>query len=252
MHKLKKTLFFFIVMMIMFSYIKIPSANAYSYGDPGKEDLAEAYKEIDVYTKDNEWDLAKAVYETYEKEFELYFKKPKELIDEAFQTENRELLLESYQAALTLNIERRLHFAEDSFEEYGQAKLLLAKARGTYDVLYPIALEELGQERADKIYEAFDKALIALGNPGLFGIGNKEQDVEGFHKEIEFIIAETAETFPLPQNQESDESHLTEENLGIDTSLNDERNPFWLWFTVALVIIFILILFVQKRKKKTS
>ncbi|WP_044893051.1 hypothetical protein [Bacillus alveayuensis] len=252
MKAIKKFFLSHMIMIIIFNYIFVSTANAYSYGDPGKENFAEAYKEIDQYTKDGQWDQAFAVYENYQKEFELYFTKPKKFIEEAFDKKDRELLLKSYQAALALNIERRLHFAEESFDEYGQAKLLLAKARGTYDVLYPLAVKELGQEKADEIYKAFDDMLVSLGNPGLFGIGNQENDPETFNDNLTFIIDRISTTFPLPNNSESDGSHLTEENLGIDTSLNDESHPFWLWFTIALVIIFVLIVFIQRRKKRTS
>ncbi|WP_243386119.1 hypothetical protein [Bacillus kexueae] len=245
-----KTLLLLFILILSFNYIYVPSVGAYSYGDPGKEDFAEAYKEIDAYASQGDWELAEAVFETYEKEFDLYFKKPKELIDEAFETKDLDLLLGSYQAALALNIERRLHFAEDSFEEYGQAKLLLAKARGTYDILHPLAVEKLGQDQTEEIYKAFDDALTALGNPGLFGIGNKEQDPETFKTAIELIISLTAESFPLPNDKEADESHLTEENLGIDTTLSDESHPFWLWFTIALATIFVVLVIVQQRRKK--
>lgn len=249
MKKVKNGFWFLTLMIMIFNYIFIPKAHAYSYGDPGKEELAEAYKQIDQYTKQGEWDQAFAVYQNYEKEFSLYFKKTKEFIDVAFDQKDRDLLLESYRSALALNIERRLHFAEESFEDYGQAKLLLAKARGTYDVLYPLAQEELGKEKADEVYEAFDNALTALGNPGLFGIGNQENDSEAFQENINMIINLMIQTFPLPEDTEGDESHLTEENLGIDTSLNDESHPFWLWFTIALVVLFVLIVIQQRRKK---
>jgi len=249
MNSIKNVFLLFTLMIMIFNYIFVPKAQAYSYGDPGKEELAEAYKQIDQYTKQDEWDQALAVYQNYEKEFTLYFKKPKEFIDLGFKEKDRELLLEGYQSALALNIERRLHFAEESFEEYGQAKLLLAKARGTYDVLYPLVEEELGNEKADEIYVAFDNALTSLGNPGLFGIGNQESDLEAFQKNINLIKDIVIETFPLPNESDNEESHLTEENLRIDTSLNDESHPFWFWFTIGLVVVFVVIVILQRRKK---
>ncbi len=243
-----KSRLFSVLIMIFILTASPLQAFGYSYGDPGEEQLAEAYKELEKYAEQGNWDEARKVYESYQKEFDLYFTKTKPFIEQALEEEDKELLLESYQAALRLNIERRLHFAQEKFEDYGEAKLLLAKARGTFNVLEPVVVEREGQKTADAVYKHFDNALEALGNPGLFGIGNADSDEETFTRETNAILEKTEPIFPLPQENE-DESHLTEENL----ELNEEEagnSSFWLWFTVGLAVLFIAIVLIGRRKRK--
>ena len=248
---MKKRILSSVFVLTLICTLAVPDlVQAYSYGDPGEEALAEAYKELQNYVEQDDWDNARTVYDTYEKEFGLYFNNTIPFIEEAFKNKDKELLLESYQAALRLNIERRLHFAEDQFEDYGQAKLLLAKARGTFNVLQPIVEEEKGKELVDRIYQSFDQALVSLGNPGLFGIGNQDSDGETFTKEVNFIIGELQSLFPVPSENE-DDSHLVEENLDFLNLGGEEGNSsFWLWFTLILTVVLVLIIVIQRRKKK--
>lgn len=247
---MKRFLFFSIMLIFVLSSVAPMTANAYVYGDPGKEELAEAYKELEKYVENDDWDNTRAVYDSYQKEFDLYFTKTKEPIEQAFENEDKQLLLKSYQAALRLNIERRLYFAEEQFADYGQAKLLLAKARGTFNVLEPLVMERSNQKLVDDIYLAFDEALASLGNPGLFGIGNKESDLDTFKKNTKFILTGIQPLFPLPGEEDQDEEHLTEENLGFLDSFNDEGNrSFWMLFSGALLAIFIGILLINRKKK---
>ncbi|MGG1632388.1 hypothetical protein [Rossellomorea sp. NRS-1567] len=248
---MKKSLFFSLALIFILNYIFIPSqASAYSYGDPGEEKIAEAYKELENSLKNDDWDNAKKIYDSYEKDFELYFSKVQPDINKAFEEKDKDLLLESWRAALMLNIERRLHFAQDQFDDYGQAKLLLAKARGTFNVLEPFVVEEKSQEEADKIYASFDTALNSLGNPGLFGIGSKDNDPDAFDNEVESIIKELRPLFPIP-SEKADESHLNEENLGfLDGMGEGGSSSFWLYFSLALILILIVLITINRRKNK--
>ncbi|WP_335872948.1 hypothetical protein [Bacillus sp. 2205SS5-2] len=249
---MKKLLFFSLSVILILNYIGMSTrAFAYSYGDPGEEQMAEAYKELEAHLNQGDWQSAKEVYSSYQKEFELYFTKTQPDIEIAFETQNEELLLRSWQAALRLNIERRLHFADDQFQDYGQAKLLLAKARGTFNVLEPLALEKVSQQKVNDIYAAFDEALTSLGNPGLFGIGSKENDQETFVNKIEFIETELRPLFPIVAELNEDESHLTEENLELGFA-NDEigTSAFWLWLSLGLVLLLVILILLNKRKRK--
>jgi hypothetical protein len=248
---MKKSLFFGLSLIFILNYILLPShASAYSYGDPGEEKIAEAYKELETSLENDDWDNAKKIYDSYEKDFDLYFSKVTPDIDKAFKEKDKELLLTSWRAALMLNIERRLHFAQEQFDDYGQAKLLLAKARGTYNVLEPFVVEEEGQEKADKIYASFDTALKSLGNPGLFGIGSKDNDPDAFDKEVESIIGELQPLFPIP-SEEAGQSHLNEENLGLLNGLTEGgSSSFWLYFSIALILLLIVLIVINKRKNR--
>ncbi|MBM7701283.1 hypothetical protein [Metabacillus iocasae] len=247
----KQILFFCSILILILNTTFVQQASAYSYGDPGEEQMAEAYKEMDKHLQADDWDRARSVYDTYEKDFDLYFKATQPLIETAFEEKDKELLLESYQYAMLLNVERRLHFAEDQFEDYGQAKLLLAKARGTFNVMEPLLVERADQETSDNVYKAFDDALKALGNPGLFGIGSKGTDEDVFKEKTSFIITTLKEHFKLPSDEKEDESHLTEENLGFLNGMDEEGNStFWLLFSIGLFIALIIIIVLNKLKNK--
>lgn len=243
----------FSVLLIMIFIISATRSqvSAYSYGDPGKEQFAEAYREVQTYVAKDDWESVKKVYESYNKEFTLYFKKTMPYIEQAIEEKNVDLLHTSYQAALRLNIERRLHFAQDQFEDYGQAKLLLAKARGTYDVLDPFLVEAEGQKTSDAIYASFDAGLQSLGNPGLFGIGNEASDPDRFKSETEKIMKQLEKSFPLPE-QTDDKSHLTEENLDLLQKDQEGDNSFWMWFTIGLAAIFVALVLFRRRKQQSS
>jgi hypothetical protein len=53
------------------------------------------------------------------------------------------------------------------------------------------------QEEAAQISAAFDEALDALGNPGLFGVGEKPADPERFKAKVDFIYKTVAPQFPF-------------------------------------------------------
>ena len=125
------------------------SASAYSYGDPGKEAFAEAYKQFEEQLDQKDYKLARETIDAYDKEFTLYFPEAKEKIDAALADQDTDAAKQAYRVALRQNIERRLHFAQEQFDDFGQAKLLLAKARGTYDVLAPYVKESEDAKTSD-------------------------------------------------------------------------------------------------------
>jgi LPXTG-motif cell wall-anchored protein len=231
------------LMIIILILTSQSPAYAYSYGDPGEEPFAKAFINLKMYLDNDNWDEVKVIINTYEKDFKLYFSATKPYIDEALEKKDKELLIESYQAALRLNIERRLFYATEDFENYGRAKMLLAKARGTFDILKPSVQEKEGQQFIQDIYTSFDKALEALGNPGLFGVGSKESDFDQFEQQTQYIIKQLKPLYPI---ESEGDSHFYDEDI-ID-EFGESNNPFWLWFTILLVVIFILlVLFKRKR-----
>lgn len=172
------------------------SAFAYSYGDPNKEDVAETYKEIAAKLEKSpeDWNGAYQAFLSRKKEISQHFgEQPAKLLETNFAQKNKQLVLHNYKAVLVLNIDRRLDYAEKEFEDYAQSKLLLAKARGTLDVLAPYVSDSASKSS----YAAFDKALKALGNPGLFGVGTVPSDKNEFLKQTGAIRSTLKPFFQL-------------------------------------------------------
>lgn len=250
--QMKKIIIYTINLILLLTLLQPNQVLAYSYGDPGEEKIAEAYKQLKQYVENDEWDEAKQVINNFEEDFELYFAQTKPYIDEALENKDKELLLRSYRVALRLNLERRFHFAKKQFDDYGQAKLLLAKARGTFNVLEPYVTEELGEETTANVYSAFDTALDSLGNPGLFGIGNKDSDKDLFLEQATYINEKMEEVFQLPVADDGNDPNLSEENLNPFQDDLGASSPIWKWISVALVALFILLVVVQRMKKRRS
>lgn len=224
------------------------SASAYSYGDPGKEAFAEAYKQFEEQLNQKDYKLARETIDAYDKEFTLYFPETKEKIDAALADQDAAAAKQAYRVALRQNIERRLHFAQEQFDDFGQAKLLLAKARGTYDVLAPYVKESEGAKTSDSLYTAFDESLAALGNPGLFGVGKKASDREAFDQNIKQIEDTITPLFVLPGEEKTgvfdEEDSIFGQSFGTD--------DIWKTVAISLVIILIVIVIIGQRKKRRA
>ncbi|MET4655886.1 MULTISPECIES: hypothetical protein [unclassified Exiguobacterium] len=224
------------------------SASAYSYGDPGKEAFAEAYKQFEEQLDQKDYKLARETIDAYDKEFTLYFPEAKEKIDAALADQDTDAAKQAYRVALRQNIERRLHFAQEQFDDFGQAKLLLAKARGTYDVLAPYVKESEDAKTSDSLYTAFDESLAALGNPGLFGVGKKASDREAFDQNIKQIEDTITPLFVLPGEEKTgvfdEEDSIFGQSFGTD--------DIWKTVAISLVIILIVIVIIGQRKKRRA
>ncbi|PDO11377.1 MAG: hypothetical protein BLM47_02665 [Candidatus Reconcilbacillus cellulovorans] len=163
-------------------------AGAYSYGDPDKEDVAETYKLIEAELAENDWDAALAAYQVRRAEIESHFGKDVALtLDANFRDKNKALVLQNYRYILYMNLDRRFTYAEQNINNYAQASLLLAKAKGTFDVLKPY-LEIRIPNQIQEIRDHFDKAYESLGNPGLFNLGKKPVDVEAYRRHTSAIL----------------------------------------------------------------
>ena len=187
---MRKTAFSLIMFILAATFlVAAPSpAGAYSYGDPDKEDVAETYKLIEAELAENDWDAALAAYQVRRAEIESHFGKEVALtLDANFRDRNKALVLQNYKYVLYLNLDRRFTYAEKDINDYAKAKLLLAKAKGTFDVLEPYVRSRI-PDRVAEIRTHFDGALEALGNPGLFGIGKKPVDVEAYRRHTSAIL----------------------------------------------------------------
>ncbi len=171
-------------------------ASAYSYGDPNKEEIAEAYKDIAAALSKSpeDWNGAYQAFSGKKAEIKLEFgDSVAQTLENNFTQKQKDLVLNNYKAVLVLNIDRRLDNAEKQFSDYSKAKLLLAKARGTFNVLESSVSAATGK----KVYDGFDQALKALGNPGLFGVGTEPADKDAFLKQTAQIRASVKPLFVM-------------------------------------------------------
>jgi|GEM_PF-1232689 len=187
-----------LLLLILFTLLIPNMAYGYSYGDPTQEDVAETLKIIvaKVGGKNQDWNAAFEAYKVRRSEISSHFGESVAVtLDVNFADKDSEALIANYKAVLVMNLKRRFDYAEKDINDYSKAKLLLAKAKGTYDVLHPY-VEAKKPGEVSKILTAFDKALEALGNPGLFGVGQKEVNVEEYKKQVSYIYKTLKPLFP--------------------------------------------------------
>ncbi|MED0686279.1 hypothetical protein [Anoxybacillus ayderensis] len=248
---MKKFLFFCLSMILIFTSAPM-SSFAYSYGDPNEEAVAEAYKEMVAKAQEKKFDEVKAIYETVQKEIDMHMgPEPSAIILEAIENKDEDTIVSAMQKVLVLNVARRLENVEKNFDNYDTSKRLLAKAFATYKALSPI-VQQNDAELDEKLKQQFDVALQSLGNPGLFGVGKKESNINQFKESKQTILKALQDQFEL-ENIET--GHFTEEDLDRLaaakkkewTDLSDVKN--WIpIIAIIAVIVAVVVYAVRKRK----
>lgn len=250
----KKALFFCILVCLAFSSIFSGPVSAYTYGDPNKEEVAEAYKEILIKLEENPPDFveAKKIYDSVKKEVDMHMgAEPSEIILASIELEDKEAVIENIEKLLVLNIARRMESIESKFTEYDTSKKLLAKAFATYEALSP-RVEAQHPDLDKEIKGDFEEALNALGNPGLFGVGEKESDLEAFKSNKKEILSNLQKEFQLKSLEVGhfSESATETESSGKKewTDVSNIRN--WIPLILITVVISGVIVFsIRKRNR---
>ena len=178
------------------------SSFAYTYGDANMEDVAETFKVIAAsLNKDApDWKSIDAAYQTRRSEISSHFGEAIALtLDENLKAKDAEQFLANYKAVLVMNLDRRFDYAIVDVSDYTKAKMLLAKAKATYETLEPFIGDSATITAANA---AFDLALKALGNPGLFGVGKVESNPDEFVKQVNSIYNGIEGSFPFTAYKE--------------------------------------------------
>ncbi|MCM3602576.1 hypothetical protein M3175_17730 [Robertmurraya korlensis] len=251
----KKLLFFSLLVVLTFTSMFTTSASAYTYGDPNKEEVAEAYKEILLKLDQDPPNFVEAreIYESVKKEVDMHMgAEPSEIILAGMDSKDKEATIENMEKLLVLNIARRMESIEGNFTEYDTSKKLLAKAFATYEALSP-RVEAENPEIDKELKASFDEALNALGNPGLFGVGKKESDLEAFKTNKEKILSHLQKEFQLKSLEVghfSDSATETESTGKKEwTDISNIRN----WIPLILIsaaIVGVIVFTIRKRNRK--
>lgn len=170
-------------------------ALAYSYGDANTEDVAETFKLVssELAKSSPGWKAAEEAYKVRRSEIESHFgKSVAATLDHNFKDKDAKLVVANFKAVLVMNLDRRFSYTIKGIDDYAGSKLLLAKAKATYDTLEPYYK---GSDK-EQLSKAFDEALEALGNPGLFGAGKKEADLETLKAKTKLIYNAVKPSFP--------------------------------------------------------
>ncbi|MGX2959670.1 hypothetical protein JNUCC23_10460 [Peribacillus sp. JNUCC 23] len=251
---MKKLLIYCFLLLFVLTHSFPLSAKAYTYGDPNEEALAEAYKKMLIELDKNPSDFAKAEkhYTTVKEEIDMHMgPEPTKAILQDLENKDKEQAINNLDQLLVLNIARRMENIDKNFSEYETSKRLLAKGFATYEALSP-KIEARNPELDKEIKSEFDKALNSLGNPGLFGVGQKEADKKAFDASKDNIFSFLQKEFNLKSLKVG---HFTEVEKNTSsqkkdwTDVSNLRN--WLPLVIIVVIIVGVVVYTIRKKNKS-
>jgi len=223
---------------------------AYSYGDPNKEAVADAYELMvgALMKAPPNFSEAQAAFDPVKEELSMHMgDEPVAIVQKALDNQQKEETINLMQQVLVLNIARR--FEGIHLDDYANAKLILAKGYATYKSLSP-AVAHKDEELDKNIHDSFNQALQALGNPGLFGVGKKETNPALFDESKNFILTSLQNFFGMKSLEVGHFVEGAEGSAGGSAGHNTEQGSnTYIWIIVGVVVIFLATLFFWRRKK---
>ncbi|BBH23858.1 hypothetical protein Back11_52030 [Paenibacillus baekrokdamisoli] len=181
---------------------------AYSYGSADTEDMAETFKLVvsSLEQSPPDWDGALAAHKARRSEISSHFGEPVAVtLDNNFKSRKAPETIANYKAMLLMNLDRRFENTLESISDYAKAKLLLAKAKATFDTLSPYVEAQLPSTEMERLKKDFNTALDAIGNPGLFGVGKKEADEKVLKATVNQIYSKIKPFFPFAASSGTDQ-----------------------------------------------
>lgn len=153
---------------------------AYSYAAAGKEPLIEGREALLKALSASDYSAVQTAYDSMQAEF-VYFNEHHGLnVDEQMQTAITSQDQQGVATALTTTMKaevmRRLEGAEQNINDYQVAKVLVVKSKLFIDLL----AADLTADNRKQADTAIRGALASIGNPGVFGVGQKPADVTRF------------------------------------------------------------------------
>jgi len=171
---------------LLFSFLVLlfsTQSFAYSYSAAGKEPLIDGREVLLKALSADDYNAVQTAYDAMQKEF-AYFNEHHGLpVDKQMQTainkKDQQGVANALITTMKAEVMRRLEGAEQNINDYQVAKVLVVKSKLFIDLL----AADLTADNRQKADTAIRGALASIGNPGVFGVGQKPADVTGY---IEF------------------------------------------------------------------
>jgi hypothetical protein len=153
---------------------------AYSYAAAGKEPIIEGRELLLQALLAQDYSAVQSAYDSMQAEFS-YFNlehglKVDEQMQAAISARDDKAILATLLTTMKAEVMRRLEGAEENITDYQVAKVLVVKSKIFIDLL-AADLTADNRQQADK---AIRGVLTAIGNPGVFGVGQKPADKAKF------------------------------------------------------------------------
>jgi len=153
---------------------------AYSYAAAGAEPLLDGREALFAAVMAGDWNAAATAVAGMQADLAYLDGHEDPGIDKAFADALAAKDAKAVQAAFTraasAEIVRRLNGARDNLTDYQTAKVLVVKAQRFYTAI----AGDLDPAVSAKIDDGLKRALDAIGNPGVFGVGARKPDAAAF------------------------------------------------------------------------
>lgn len=236
--------------LLTFTFSTPNQVDAYSYGNPNEDAIATAYTDMvaAMLKEPPNFAVVQGILDSISDELVKEFGQEQvNRIQEAINDQDVDRVTYEMKVVLVRNMERRLINLTENFEDYPQAKTLLAKAFATYEAMSPEVAGE-DPELDQSIRTSFDQALEALGNPGLFGVGKVESNQPLFEEKKDYILNEVKEFFGTEAGYQGHTKGTGHTNVKVEG-----ETPLSNWLPLIVIVIVLLgaiFFFTRKGKRK--
>jgi hypothetical protein len=155
-------------------------AHAYSYAAAGAEPLLDGREALFSAATSGDW--AKAATALAAMKPDLDYLDGHEVpgvekaLGDAVTAKDAKALQAAFTRAAVGEIERRVNGARDNLNDYQTAKVLVVKAQR----FYAAVAADLAPDVSGAVGDGLKRALDAIGNPGVFGVGARKPDPDAF------------------------------------------------------------------------
>ncbi len=185
-----------ILMMLAILFVGAPGLTlhtatpgfAYSYAAAGAEPVLDGREALFTAAASGDWDAAQKALDGIKADIDYLDQNEDPGIGQAFTdavaAKNSAQLEAAFVRAASAEIVRRLNGARDNLNDYQAAKVLVVKAQRFYTAI----AGDLAPDASKTIAAALQKALDAVGNPGVFGVGARKPDPVAFASALADIL----------------------------------------------------------------
>jgi hypothetical protein len=170
---------FFVFCLMAFGGVP---AFAYSYAAAGAEPLIDGRDALFAAAAKGDWAAAATALTAMQPDLDYLEQNEDPGIGKAFSdamaAKDAEALQAAFVRAAGAEIVRRLNGARDNLADYQTAKVLVVKAQRFYTAV----AADLAPDASAVIADGLKRALYAIGNPGVFGVGARKADPAAFAK----------------------------------------------------------------------
>ncbi len=176
------------ILLGILSFFINSSLNAYSYASAGKEKTIDAKKAITEAINKKDFKKVKFVFYKYKENYKYlnddFNNEFYNSLENAIISKDIKEIVRWLNISLALEIQRRLDGALKNINTFNISKVMLAKANKYYKLLS----SGLHFKNNQVLKKALQDCTIAIGNPGLFGVGAKKHNKEKYIKNQKIIL----------------------------------------------------------------